>query len=202
MNIVLELIKKYGLEFYLKCFLENNTAINAPYHNLYHTFCVIENCYKIAKDENISKPEIRLLLLAAIFHDFNHSQGKRYDEENVKMARKKFMNFSTESDDVNIEVIELILATQYPYVIPDEDLSLLQKIIRDADMMQLFEKNFIQQLWIGLLQQELDKSKKDAIEMQLKFMKSIKFYTPYAQRISNELLQNRIKTFEYIKTYL
>ena len=202
MSMSLELIKKFKLDNYLSFFLTKNKAIDAPYHNLYHTFCVIENCFKISKDENLSEPEIRILVLAALFHDFGHSHGKETDDKNVKLAQEKFLEASQESDEDNNKIIELILATQYPYVISDEKLSLSQKILRDADMMQMFEKNFLQQIWVGLLQQELKKSPKEAVELQLKFMQSAKFYTNYAKKVNKELLPIRIKAFEYIKSKL
>jgi hypothetical protein len=202
MNSVLKIATKFKLDNYLKYFIENNSANNAPYHNLYHTFCVIENSYKIGVDEGLSYAELRLLLLAAMFHDFNHSQGKNTDKYNVQLARRKFMEISKESTEDNIEIIELILATEYPYVIPDEDLSPLQKIIRDADMMQAFEKNYMQQVVFGLLMEELNMSLDKALEAQLKFFKSLKFHTNFAKDASKSLLQSKIDGITNLKSLL
>ncbi len=202
MNIILSLIRKFKLEYYLKDFLENNPAIVAPYHNLFHTFCVMENCYRIGIDEKINKEELRFLLIAGMFHDFGHSQGKKSDAINVQYAIAHFTDISFESNEDTKKINKLILATEYPYKIADKDLSQLQKIIKDADLMQVFEKNFLQQVWFGLAQQELKGTQINSLEQQIKFLNMVKFYTPYAQKVSDKLLESRIKSYKYLKNIL
>ncbi|MFM2395252.1 MAG: hypothetical protein RLZZ546_3235 [Bacteroidota bacterium] len=180
----IEVIKKLKLEKHLSNLLNDNKANNAPYHNLNHTLCVIKNVYYIANQENCIKKEITTLVLAAIYHDFNHSQGAKKDDENIKEAIKALKKYVEDNTDT---IEELIKATQYPYVIEDKDLSPLQKIIKDADVMQIFEDNYIQQVILGL-STELKMSVKDFLGMQSKFLDNLKYYTKAAQDISKSKL--------------
>jgi len=73
MTYKVEIFKEYDLGKYLKIVLENNEANNLPYHNLYHTMYVAYNSYKIAVPEILTEEKVRVQILAALFHDFNHS---------------------------------------------------------------------------------------------------------------------------------
>jgi hemerythrin len=180
----IEVIKKLKLEDHLGNLLNDNKSNNAPYHNLNHTLCVIKNVYYLANQEDLNNKEIKNLVLAAIYHDFNHSQGEKKDDENIKEAIKALKKY-VEGDTTDIE--ELIKATQYPYVIEDKDLSDSQKVLKDADVMQIFEDNFIQQVIYGL-STELKMSVKDFLPIQIKFLDNLKYYTKAAQEISKSRL--------------
>lgn len=204
MNHTLKIIKELKLDTYLTFFLKNNTAITAPYHNLFHSFCVASNCYLIAQDEKLDTTQIKELVIAGLFHDFNHSQGKLSDEANVKEAIKQFEKCSKEDKESTKRISRIIEVTQYPYVIPNKDLSLQEKIIRDADMLQPFEKNYIQQVIVGLLMEELDMTMEKALDAQIKFMKNMKaeFNTEYSKKVFKTYYDDRMESFEYLKTLI
>lgn len=190
----IEVFKKLKMEEHLGNLLRDNRSNNAPYHNLNHTLCVIKNVYYLANQENCTKKETKNLVLAAIYHDFNHSQGEKKDDENIKEAIKSLKKYVEDTEEIE----ELIKATQYPYIIEDKDLSNLQKIIRDADLMQTLEDDFIQQVIIGL-STELKMSVKDFLPIQMKFLDNLKYYTKSAQEISKDKLST-IK--EEVKTLI
>ena len=86
--------------------------------------CVVKYCYHALEfmdmldDENVEH-----LLLAALFHDFNHSMGRRDDAFNIMEAKSGFEDFYNSSIlHINkVLVDEIIDATQYPYVIDSKD---------------------------------------------------------------------------------
>lgn len=183
----IEIIKDYDVENYLSVLLRKNTSNKAPYHNFNHIMCVVKNVYEIAMDLKIEESMIRNLIIAAIFRDINHSQGIHKDDVNIKRAVKMFKDNTVESIENNHIIISIIEATQYPYVINVEDLSLEQKIIRDADLMQTFEENYIQQVIFGL-SEEMNLELKDLLEGQIKFLENSVYHTGYAKSIANKYL--------------
>jgi hypothetical protein len=201
MTIYLRLIKELNLEPYLKILLEKNTANRAPYHNLYHTLCVMKNAYMIAGAEAVSDEDERTLCVAALFHDFDHSAGKLKDVENVKNAISNFLEYSQESPEVNEKIVDIIKATEYPYVIEDSKLNHLQKIIRDADLLQICADNYLQMNILGLSEElniPLDKFATGTIS----FLKGLKFYTEYAKSKIEEVFDNRVEELEFLTNIL
>lgn len=199
-SLYIKLIKEFNLEEYFKIILTKSKSLQTnSYHNIFHTIVVFVNSYKIAVKEKVPISEIRTILLAALFHDFDHSGGEKSDSENVEIAISAYKKYSTESEEINNKVIAIIQATEYPYTIKEEDLSLEQKIIRDADLTQMYTDNFIQQVIFGLLIGELKMNLEKALETQLKFMDSVQPHTKYGNDLYNKYLQKRIEDVLYLK---
>lgn len=137
-----KLIFMFDLQGIYDYYLSYNVALKAPYHNHYHVTCMVANCYEAARFEDLSEEDTRRLLIAALFHDFDHTAGKYDDMVNIKIASVtiaalKGAGLLQAADE---EVIRgLILVTQYPFV--HEPQSVMQRIIRDADLMQPYEED-------------------------------------------------------------
>ncbi len=198
MDKILEIIKEYHLDFHFAVLLQKNRSNDSPYHNINHTLCVMNNCHLLAKDENLNKDEITELLIASIYHDFGHSLGKDVDAVNIERAKKYYLLYSRDSQSTKHKVCMLIETTQYPYIVT-ENLSLQQKIIRDADSMQFLEENYLQQTIFGFLMSELTMNLKSAIIAQLKFMSTLTFHTDLAKKIASEKMPVRYEMMNYIK---
>lgn len=191
----LEIIKKYKLERYIKYILDESTSNLLPYHNLYHVMSVVEYIHDISISENIYKTEVRLLVIAALFHDFNHSGGKLKDAENVKNAIKAFEDISEENDIDNKFITDVIKATEYPYVIDEPNI--YQEIIRDADLLQGSKDNWIQQIVLGL-SSEFKQDISKFIDVQSNFLKDLKFNTKKANEIWNSVKKDRVADIKYL----
>lgn len=165
--------------------IKNNKSNNLPYHGIDHLFEVYNNCKTLIDfsemDQfilNEDSEEVNYeteLLIAALFHDYNHSGGKLKDIENIEIAIKGCKEFlDTIDHDLNIDVIESVIkATEYPSPIKG-DLTIEQKIIQDADMCYLLNDIAIVKLYYGLREEfgvELDKF----LENQLAFFETVKF---------------------------
>jgi hypothetical protein len=110
------------------------------------------------------------LLIAALFHDFGHSGGSQPDSVNIKVAISGLKEFSSKliksfawervdnvtytkkmlyHEKIVAYAIEIIKATEYPYTFDlnndrgyeYHNLRIHQRIIRDADLMQVYEKD-------------------------------------------------------------
>lgn len=163
--------------------VKNSDSNHLPYHNLNHLLCVVKNCYLGCKYHNLNDETTNNLLLAALFHDVNHTGGKETDDVNIIKAKESFHNFVTETGlklDTK-SVCGLIEVTQFPYVKESEDLTISESIIRDADLLQVTEYNWIQQNILGLCV-EMGITMEQMLEGQMKFLKGVKFNTVWAEK--------------------
>lgn len=184
----LEIINKYPtLRLGLKYIMLNNKSNLAPYHNLSHMLTVMKHCYDACEYMHMLDDEddyIELLLVVALFHDYNHSMGRRTDDFNVAQAKLGLSNFLTEND---IEMpqytsfMEGVLdATQYPYIIESDKLNIYQQIIRDADLLQIAEPDWIPHVILGLCE-EMHYPLDVLMIGEKNFLKEIVFHTPYGR---------------------
>ena len=152
--------KILGVEKYLDYYLEREPKKRDVYHNHTHTFNMMLNVYEgiCNSGVHVDESDIRHLVLAALFHDINHTCGKAIDKENVKIAVKQFtkaFELIESKPDVEqktlSEVTRLIRATEYPYRRALNDY--LVPIIRDADMSIVYitDKDVQLELTTGLI---------------------------------------------------
>jgi HD superfamily phosphodiesterase len=175
MNIIINKAIRY--------IIENNPSNHVPYHGIDHLFEV----YDFAREIMMNHPRViwntineEALLLACLFHDYNHA-GKMIDDNiNIQNA---IIGLNTFLDTINYDkdrtiIEDIIQATKFPTDLSKEELTIEQKIIQDADMCYLFKDIAIVKLYSGLRNefgQDLDKF----LDGQSKFFDSIKFNTEY-----------------------
>jgi hypothetical protein len=168
--------------------VKHNKSNNAPYHHLNHMLRVMGYCEEGCKYHKIEgKPRVNLLV-AALFHDFNHSQGEHDDEWNIKEAKKGvrdwYSNNPLNQTNINLKkVLEIIDATQYPYIIESDDLTLEQSIIRDADLMISQDSDWMGNMIVGLSQEMGVDDFMKMTDGQHRFHKSIKMCSPWGKLV-------------------
>lgn len=195
-----------------KYIVENSSSNYLPYHNLNHLLTVLKYSDLIAHGEEVYYDQRTPLHLAALFHDVNHSGGRLKDSENIKNAEKAFEEFadihlnigkSFTKDEFNIysQVVHLIRVTEYPYTTPHSALTPMQKIIRDADMMQAFEYNWINQITLGLAA-ESKITIKEFIPKQRHFLEDIQFLTETGKKLKQEKWSKIMNEFRILEVSL
>lgn len=161
--------------------LENKLPSYLTYHSIGHTEYVLERASYIAEKENVSKKDVFLLKIAALYHDIGFIKGnKDHEITGCKIAREQLSKRGfTESE---LETIcGMIMATK----IPQEPNNLLEKILADADLEYLATKQFKE---IGdTLFQELKYHNKSFTEskwnqIQIDFLKNHEYHTNYCRR--------------------
>lgn len=154
-----------------KYVIKNNLSNELPYHGIRH----ILNVFKAVNDlslNGLSDIEKEALYIAVLFHDYGHTAGIYDDEYNVKFAIDEFkffvgrLNYQLEPkdkyyDELVNQVIDNIKATQYPYVIPKEELTRSQKLIRTADLIQVIYGNVITDYVLPLYSEMIVSKDKD-----------------------------------------
>jgi hypothetical protein len=169
------------LKLAFKFVMNYNKSKVAPYHSTWHMMCVMKCVDWLVRNEKaleLYETEDELdelaLLLAALFHDMNHSAGAATDDVNVEAAKYAFDEFISEVDDdvreewLKKRVHSLLDATQYPYVIPDHVLTHDQLIMRDADMMYAYQDCSFRDIVIGL-STEMPSDPLSAVKRQITF---------------------------------
>lgn len=176
---------------------DNNPSRDLPYHNWYHTICMVLNCYEAATFYNLPMSSVRAVCVAALWHDYAHNGGKNEDSLNVLSAIRHYLKFhlslssaQTRDHDSDLNhVPDIIRVTEYPYV--NETFSIEQRIIRDADLMQITFPTSHEMTIIRLGKEMSVKFSREVtnIEMmegQIKFLKEIKMMTEWGkQRMKN-----------------
>jgi hypothetical protein len=162
----------------LKNVQAKNPSNDLPYHNWYHTNCVVVNCAKGARYHRLPFDTTRDLLIAAMWHDFGHSGGKCDDWQNVKYAMECLRDeyyglYATE------KISKFIHCTEYPFI--HEPFCIEQEILRDADMMQWIMPDAEEMILKGL-KSEVDVrrgpiTEVEWLDIQMQFIRKAVFFT-------------------------
>ncbi len=170
---------------YFRVVFHNAQNLQNPYHNFRHIFHVVWLCYQacLFYRDRIPPHYMRNLLIAAIFHDFNHPGLMGDDDLNIARAVRGLRKYILSQDVPHVGQIEwLIKTTEYPYKTETSSLQLESQIIRDADMGQSLAMAWIQQVIFGLAG-EWGKPPIDILKSQIGFLKNLKFYTDWGQNM-------------------
>lgn len=201
-----ELLYTGDLQHYFRVIWDNAQNLEHPYHNFHHMFYVLFRCHDAVRyyeDEYkkfnsiqhlIAHYQKRSLLIAAMFHDFNHSGLFGDDDLNIERAKRGLRRHVSDVDiDFLPEIEEYIDATQFPHKKVEHEDSLPVQIIRDADMMQCLEPSWIQQNIFGL-SKEWGMTSAIVLKRQIPFLNSIRFRTEWArERFPQSSIDAKIK---------
>jgi hypothetical protein len=176
-----------------------------PYHNFRHIFHVLWLCHTACEyyGEKISKLEARILLIAALFHDFNHPGKAGNDDLNIELAIRGLRKHIHPDDVIHLPRIEeLIRITEYPPKESGDRLTLLGQILRDSDLSQALVDVWIQQVIIGL-SEEWEITPKAVLQMQEKFLGSLSFSSDWAkERFTSKVIQDKIEEAQSLLAFL
>ncbi len=161
--------------------LENELPHNLTYHGLHHTFNVLKAAIKIAGVQNLSEGHIKLLRLAALYHDAGFiSTYKNHEEKSCELAMKYLPSYNLNSIEI-LTICRMIMVTK----VPQSPVTRLEKIICDADLDYLGGKDFYK--ISSLLYAELKmytniKDENEWNDIQIKFLKKHRYYTEFSRR--------------------
>ncbi len=178
---------------YFKIIVNHARNLRNPYHNFRHMFYVLWTChdaclYYMANGQ-MSGRDARNLLVAALFHDFDHSGRTGEDDLEITRAVRSFTKHCEGLDQrpYFADIVAIIVATKYPYKTPSSELSLSCQIIRDADASQGLDKSWIQQIVFGL-GEEINLSPYKMLNKHADFLSKLTFTTEWAREIFDEAM--------------
>jgi hypothetical protein len=201
-----DLLDMLSLRFESQYFWLMNKSSRVPYHNAIHVNFMINDLILMARHENITLFDLKLLVETIIFHDFNHTAGISNDSENISRARAAYTNFSTQvgKKTTTTEIIlTLINETQYPYVVSEP--STLGKYLRDLDLMTMYHLSNSEEtvicmeqmvgLWCEMKISKPCLSWKAFCEGNIKFTQDTEFYTSFGKLRKERCLTGVINIF-------
>lgn len=186
---------------------DNPTMLTNSYHNLYHTACMVMNCKAAGEWYMLSTIQQAHLIIAAWFHDFEHSGGAQPDFINIHVAienmRRILSKAGVNSFDI-YEIEKIITVTEYPFIRTPETVS--QKIIRDCDLLQSLEPDWQDQIFCGLLLEIQNKNKDFTLDQfvnaQISFMENAAFYTEWFEQKKRLEWNNRMQLIKEVFHYV
>lgn len=196
-----------NLASYFQALILHSTNRGLPYHNVRHSLHVTWLCHRAIvhygiEAQELSLREARNLLVAAMFHDFDHSGSMGDDDLNIERAVRRFHRYIEDIDRPQIDRIDdLIRSTQYPHSPWDlNDRAAL--ILRDADLSQAFSVAWIQEVVIGLAA-EWRQSPLEVLRAQAAFHRGIVYETDWARALfPREVVEAKIAEAEAMYTLL
>lgn len=179
--------------------LKNELPANLFYHSIDHTLDVYHCAESIAKEERISDSDLKLLLIAAIYHDAGYlEQNHNHEQISCEIARKYLPQFNYSQKDIDL-ICGIIMATK----IPQRPKNHLEEIICDADLNYLGRKDFFdigENLYREMFAFGYIKNKVEWNRIQLDFMRQHHYFTTtvikhnYSQKEKNiAIVQSKIK---------
>lgn len=170
---------------YFRMVFNHARNLRYPYHNFRHMMHVLWLCHNacIYYKALLTPREMRNLLIAALFHDFDHSGLMGDDDINIMRALRALEKHLLPEDRPYLEDISMLIkATEYPYKVSTGTLGLMAQIIRDADVSQALSVAWVQQVIFGLAG-EWGKKPIEILKMQGPFMTGLKFWTKWGQEM-------------------
>ena len=187
-NAVLDQIEKYIIQYF-----EENMPQKYVYHDFQHTQNVVDAVKELATPYKLTEKEMKLLSIAAWFHDTGYVDGpKGHEERSCKNATAYLKEKSFSAEDIKI-VCECIMATKLPQ---DPD-NLLEKIICDADLSHLGKSNYWDRC--GRVRQELSMrdskfmSEQEWVDFELNFIENHEYHTAVAKELYEKRKQKHIR---------
>jgi hypothetical protein len=191
----MNLLDQYGLMPLWKMIQAENTSANLPYHNEQHLLNVVAWCGRLYFSDSLSlaPDQLRCLLAAAACHDILHSGGKTSDSENIGRTLEWLSNAIPRIKDDQCRsfmfnhqhlIYGLITVTEFPFI--HQPKTSLQKILRDADILQNFGSHCVKYLK-GLAEEfaasGMVLTNEELIARQEVFMRDVEFFTYTGQAI-------------------
>ena len=156
------------------------------YHSFDHSVAVFEEVSKIAEAEKINGKELKLLQIAALYHDTGYAENPLTHEALSAENASKFLA-TQGTDPQEIEFVkELILSTK----IETAPTNHFQEIIKDADLAHLGKKSFKKSTKLlkkekeSLIGETLDSE--DWTEDNVKFLEDHQWYTKTGKKFYNK----------------
>jgi hypothetical protein len=166
--------------------------VNMVYHNLNHTREVVNAAEKIGQYANLSEEEMEILMLAAWFHDAGFRYNYDLHEEKSAELAEKFLKEHNYPSDKTEKVISSIMSTK----IDQTPISLIEKVLNDADFIHLSKKSYFDRLL--LLKSELERIKNQKIEdaewyeQNLQFLRTHRYHTEYGKTVLGPKVEKNV----------
>ena len=186
----------YEVGDYVRGLFKCHPRPNLFYHNLAHTESVVNHAIEIGFHYRLPEQDQTELIVAAWFHDTGYlisEETNNHEERGIGLMRK-FMASRNIAEKVLENIAACILATK----IPSAPVSLIEKILCDADCYHLGTSEFIKKdalVWREL-EAKLHRNIKDQLTKTIHFLTNHEYFTSYCRQILTEGKCSNIELLE------
>ncbi len=170
------------------------------YHNLDHINDVLQAVIEIAKAENLSDEEIKLLRVAALFHDSGFIYSPKNHEEKGASLASEILPIYGFSEDEIATIGDMIRSTR----IPQTPSTKLDKVLCDADLDYLGREDFYSigsRLYDEFKKQGIVETEREWNLVQKTFLESHRYHTDYSLKKRDQQKRERLQEIiERLKT--
>lgn len=151
MKINQEVVEKAAQ--FVSQYMAEHLSARFTYHNIHHTTYVVHQTAVLCEALDIGDRKEKLVIIAAWFHDLGYTvQMNEHEKFGADLAQEFLMKHEIDEEDIAL-VKRAILSTKFP----QDPHSKIEKILCDADMLHLKEKDFFNRS--SLLRDEWAKTK-------------------------------------------
>lgn len=185
-------------EQFVEEFLETRITKEHVFHNYAHTFAVKSACQKLSKRIALSEEDNEILILAALFHDLGYAEAYKGHEEKSMVIAERFLKKQDYDLVKQKKVIDCIKATKSDH----EPVNTLEMIIKDADLSNLAEENYLDLVaklraeWEYFLDQSYNDT--DWLKLNIDFLSNHNYYTDEAKDLFDPSKKKNIKAMKKI----
>jgi uncharacterized protein len=175
--------------------LENELPPHLQYHTIHHTLDVYHCAEAIAKAESVSAADLKLLLVAAVYHDSGYlDQNHDHELRSCELARIHLPDYHYSEADINV-ICGIIMATK----IPQQPNTHLEQIICDADLDYLGRDDFFiigEKLYEEMITIGTIKNRHEWDRLQVTFLKNHYYFTDTSIRLRQAGKDKNLKITE------
>ena len=177
-------------------FIESLLSSKLPalfvYHNFEHALYVAQKAEEIARYEKCTEEEIMLIRIAALWHDVGCIVAYvGHEEESCRLAQHYLPQYKFSANEIEI-ICGIIRATK----IPQTPKTKLEAILADADLEYLSTNTVAEKatdLFKELQSLVPSLTKKAWDKMQISFLQTHRYFTPYCKEKKEPLKQAYLK---------
>lgn len=177
-------------------FIESLLSSKLPalfvYHNFEHALYVAQKAEEIARYEKCTEEEIMLIRIAALWHDVGCIVAYvGHEEESCRLAQQYLPQYKFSANDIEI-ICGIIRATK----IPQTPKTKLEAILADADLEYLSTNTVAEKatdLFKELQSLVPSLTKKAWDKMQISFLQTHRYFTPYCKKNKEPVKQAYLK---------
>ncbi|MCT4663816.1 MAG: DUF5706 domain-containing protein [Flavobacteriales bacterium] len=170
-------------QFVKKAFDENKQR-RLFYHNMMHTEMVFDAAIEISQNtEGVSEEDIEHLKIAILFHDIAYVKScENHEDKSAIVAQDYLLKMNYPENKVQ-KIMKLIQATNLQH----DPQNILEKIIKDADLVHLGNTDYIDTSFEDLYKEVKELMKPEMSNQEwatscVDFLKTHKYHTEYAKR--------------------
>ncbi|GAB4581787.1 MAG: hypothetical protein Fur0022_45370 [Anaerolineales bacterium] len=184
-----------AIQFALKR-LQSELSPKLTYHNAWHTIHdILPGSARLAQHTGVSEDDLRLLEVAAAFHDLGFTEGYA----NHEMIGARIVAQILPNYDFSVRQIECIMGMIIATRLPQAPRNLLEEILADSDLDVLGREDFFARNE-ALRQEWMNYGRETPLEQwyegQLAFLRSHTYFTPAARMLRNEMKKKNIAAIE------